>query len=91
MTDQLTSLETIPEVFEALGGIPAVCDIIGATGKRAWQRVDNYRLRGRLASDTYVVLTKALEERGYSAPPSLWGMIDPPPPAESDQPQEAVQ
>ncbi len=84
MSDQLTPLTTIPEVFEALGGIPAVCDIVGAEGKRAWQRVDNWRLRGRFASDTYVVLTDALRERGFSAPPSLWGMLEPPPTESGD-------
>lgn len=77
MPSDLQTLDSIPEIFDALGGIPAICSLIGATGERSWQQVDNWRKRGRLASHTYVVLQDALRERGFQAPPALWGMIEP--------------
>lgn len=84
MASEISQLETVDHVIDALGGVSSVCELIGARKKRSWQRVDNWRLRGRFPSDTYVVLTDALKARQFSAPARLWGMLDPPAPDESD-------
>lgn len=67
-----THLTTVPEVIEALGGVPTVRELTEAT---SWQQVDNWRGRGRFPSRTYVVMTQALSALGVTADSGLWGMV----------------
>lgn len=68
-------LQTTDDVIKALGGREAVAALVG----RDKHSTLNWRSdgRGKFPSDTFLVMTKALEKKGLSAPPSLWGQIDP--------------
>jgi hypothetical protein len=66
MAKQVKSVE---HVIELLGGIKPVASLVGV-GETA---VYNWLVRG-LPPETYVVLIRALEGKGYTAPPSLWQM-----------------
>ncbi len=66
-------LRNTAEVIDALGGNQAVGAITDATP----QAVSNWRSFKSFPAKTYVVLQTALSRLGKSAPPSLWGMIDP--------------
>ena len=37
----------------------------------------NWRASGRLPPNTFFILTSELEKRGLSAPPAIWGMVQP--------------
>ena len=63
-------LATTIEVMDALGGVKAVA----ALTKRTYNAAHNWRSSERFPSNTYVTLTRALEAKGKTAPPSLWGM-----------------
>jgi len=65
-----TELTTTTEVMDALGGNAAVAEITNSTPKAAW----NWRGFETFPANTYLAMTQALAERGFSAPPSLWGM-----------------
>ena len=67
-------LETVAEVFDALGGNAAVMDL---TRAKHLQTVTNWLYTGRFAAHTYLVVTRALEKKGCTAPPHLWGITDP--------------
>lgn len=67
------ALKTAGEVIDALGGTQATANL---TGRKA-QHVTNWRASGRLPASTFLVLSKELEERGKSAPPSVWGIAEP--------------
>lgn len=64
---------TTKQVIEALGGIAAVAALTGRTYNAAcnWGGFDTF------PANTYVAMTAALSERGLTAPPSLWGMVEP--------------
>lgn len=66
-------LTSAREVIDILGGLKAVSELTGVTTitVSAWQT----RLE-TMPAKTFVVLTSALEKRGHTAPPSLWGMIE---------------
>jgi hypothetical protein len=66
----MVRLETSAAVIDALGGNGAVAALIGAKYR---QRVSNWRKMG-FPADTFLVLTQALAEKGFEAPPSLWDM-----------------
>lgn len=68
--DQLT---TTREVMEALGGTSAVAKMTGRTYAAAFNWLDFKTF----PTNTYLVLTEALREKGYTAPASLWGMVEP--------------
>lgn len=63
-------LQTADQVFEALGGTQRVAQITGSK----LSRVGNWKLIKSFPSNTYVVMQKALRERGKIAPASLWRM-----------------
>ena len=65
-------LSTTSEVVKALGGIAAVAEMTGSSYNAAcnWQAFPNFPPK------TYLVLSRALRARGYSAPASLWGMVE---------------
>jgi hypothetical protein len=63
-------LQTATKVIDALGGTAATARLT----KRKIQSVSNWRATGRLPSDTFLVMSKALDDVGKAAPISLWGM-----------------
>lgn len=67
----ITPLASASEVVAALGGTTAVVDL---TDAKSPQVVTNWISRNRFASHTYLILTAALEERGFAADPLLWGI-----------------
>ena len=69
----MVELQTVPDVFEKLGGIDAVAELTGA-GYRA---AHNWKAAGAFPPKTYIALTNALERVGCKAPPALWNMVEP--------------
>jgi hypothetical protein len=84
LSTPLTSLTTVDEVIEALGGNATVQDM---TAAKSLQTVTNWRYVGRCAHSTYLIMTDALKARGYTAPPELWGIKS----AANDQIEPATQ
>lgn len=67
-------LKTTDAVIEALG----VERIRELTGRKSASAVFNWKAGGfvgKFPADTFVVLTEALEREGFTALPSLWGMV----------------
>jgi hypothetical protein len=62
-------LNTTSEVIEALGGIQAVRELTG----RKYTAAHNWLRAKQFPSNTYRKMTSALQDKGLSAPPSLWG------------------
>lgn len=71
MTDHLT---TASAVVDALGGTVATATLLGYVNPHA---VSNWRARGTLPADKYLVMQAELAKRGKTAPPSLWGIAEP--------------
>lgn len=67
---ELATLTRTPDVIAALGGVVAVCDL---TGYR-YNRVHNWLSAPTFPARVMVVMLHALQRKGYTAPPSLWGM-----------------
>jgi hypothetical protein len=63
-------LHSVPEILKALGGVTKVAALMGAS----YQRVHNWKVFGRLPPKTYIILQRALSDRGLAAPSSLWGI-----------------
>lgn len=61
-------ITSMHEVVKALGGTSAVARLTG----RKPQNVSNWKASGHFPPNTFTTLTKALEDRGCTAPPSLW-------------------
>lgn len=61
------------EVIEILGGVAPVADLTGRSYDATW----NWKTWKHFPPDTYLVLTDALNKRGYEAPASLWRMVEP--------------
>lgn len=61
------------QVIDALGGTKAVAILVGKPYRTVW----NWRRFDVFPSNTYVILTEELNERGYCAPLALWSMLDP--------------
>lgn len=66
----LRYLETAADVVAQLGGIKAVAALTG----RKYSAAANWPAFGRFPPNTYLALTKALEQHQCMAPPTLWGM-----------------
>lgn len=64
-------ITTTPDAIAALGGTEAVRELTGRQPKA----ISNWRARGFFPSATYVVLSRALRDLGYEAPPELWRQI----------------
>ena len=62
-------LSTKSDVVNALGGINAVATLT----KRNYPAVQMW-LRRRFPPETYLMMMRALQERGHEAPDALWGM-----------------
>lgn len=73
MAMDLRPLETTKQVIDALGGNAAVREL---TGLRTAQAVWEYVNRGNFPPKTFVVMQEALRDRGFSAPASLWQMLE---------------
>jgi ABC-type hemin transport system substrate-binding protein len=59
-------------IIEALGGTDAVAKLTG----RKYSAAFNWRSFETFPPDTYLVMQRALRERGYDAPPRLWRMVE---------------
>ncbi len=70
----MRELRTVADVIKALGGASETSRIASRTRPRTPQAVSNWRRYKTLPPTTYLLLTEALEERGFSASPKLWGM-----------------
>ena len=66
-------LKTTSAVMDALGGNSAVAKLTGSKPTAVW----NWRTFDKFPSNTYAVMIEALQERGKTAPASLWGMKQP--------------
>lgn len=69
----LEMLETVDDVFAALGKNPGVQALTGDKPST----VSMWRTAGKFPANTYVVLTEALRAIGKTAPDSLWKMKAP--------------
>ena len=69
----LEFLETVADVFTALGENPGVGVLTGAKPST----LSMWRSAGRFPPNTYVVFTEALRALGKTAPDSLWKMKAP--------------
>ena len=65
-------LQTTEEVISALGGVAAVGELTG----RKYSAAFNWKSFGSFPANTYLVMQRALRERGKTAPASLWGMVE---------------
>lgn len=66
----IVDLATADEVIAALGGRGEVAKLVGVTPTA----VSNWNKQGRFASNTYALMIDALNARGRTASPALWGM-----------------
>jgi len=66
-------LQTADDVIDELGGTAATARL---TGRKA-QHVTNWRAAHRLPADTFLILSKELENRGLTAPAEIWGIKTP--------------
>ena len=67
----MTKLSTTREVISALGG---PTDLAAALGFKV-QRVSNWNGWDFFPANTFIPIQALLAERGFSAPPSLWGPL----------------
>lgn len=70
-TAPLIEAATVDAVFEALGGLDAVAALTGSK----YKAVSNWKSFGSFPARTILVMTRALRDRGYTAPSSLWNVI----------------
>lgn len=73
----MQELTSTAAVIGALGGVAPVAAMTG----REYNAAENWKRFEHFPPDTYLVMTKALQERGCTAPASLWRMV----PAEPEQ------
>lgn len=66
-------LHTTSEIVKALGGNGPTARLTGRTTQHVW----NWKNAGRFPADTFLILSKELEDRGYRAVPELWGITQP--------------
>lgn len=71
--DDLEELNSVAEVFTALGENPGVARLTGDKPST----LSMWRAAGSFPSNTYVVLTEALRAVGKTAPDALWKMRSP--------------
>lgn len=78
----IQELDTVSAAVKALGGSLAVAKLTG----RPIQAVSNWKGNGWFPPATFLVLSAELARAGYSAPPSLWRIEEPPPASASEIP-----
>ena len=66
-------LTTTEQVIYALGGTRAVADMTG----RKYNAAHNWLGFDHFPPNTFLLMQAALEERGLTAPASLWKMMEP--------------
>lgn len=71
--NHLEPLETLEQVFTALGGNPGLESLTGSKPST----VSMWKKAGSFPAKTYVLMTEALHAIGKTAPDSLWGMKEP--------------
>lgn len=64
-------LKSTVEVINALGGLQGMRELIGAVP----QQVHLWKVRGFFPSRYYMVMSRALTEKGFEAPPELWRQV----------------
>lgn len=69
----MIELSAASEIFDKLGGVRAVAELTGRTYDAAW----NWKRFNRFPPNTYSIMTAALNANGYTAPGSLWRMVEP--------------
>jgi hypothetical protein len=69
----MDELSTASDVIDECGGTGATADLT----QRPIQSVSNWRAANKLPAATFIVITAELKRRGKTAPPSLWGMVEP--------------
>ena len=74
-------LSTASAIIDALGGnVPFLAIInqgVPLQEQRRTTHASNYRSTGRLPPDTFLIVMAALEQRGLTAPPSIWKIREP--------------
>ena len=65
-------LHSTVAVIDALGGTDAVAKLTG----RKYSAAFNWRSFETFPPDTFLVMTEALREKGFVAPPKLWRMVE---------------
>jgi hypothetical protein len=63
-------LHTAEEIVDAIGGTAATALLT----ERKMQHVSNWKASGRLPPDTFMIVKKELERRGFTASPTLFGI-----------------
>jgi len=71
------TLDTVDAVIDALGGTAEVARLVG----RGAQAVANWRKRGSMPPEMFLIMSDALAARDLRALPALWGMAEPAEPA----------
>jgi hypothetical protein len=66
-------LKTKEEVLEALGGDHGAAALTGSD----YKNVETWKRARTFPSRYFLVMTFALHQRGYTAPPELWGQVTP--------------
>lgn len=67
----MRTLRTTKQVVDALGGLSAVCKLLGTNTKQSWNWVGRAET---FPANTYCKLIEALNEIERTAPPQLWNM-----------------
>jgi hypothetical protein len=67
---QPETLNSAAEVFNELGGNAGLEELTGSKPST----VSMWKKAGNFPTNTYLIMTQALRERGKTAPASLWGM-----------------
>lgn len=70
----MKTLTSVDDVIDALGGNVAMVSRGFAKGP---QHISMWRSTQRLPAKTYVIMLEELRSFGFTAPPSLWGMLEP--------------
>lgn len=65
-------LETAADVIESLGGTVKTARIADVRPSQ----VSGWRATNRMGAKSFLVIQRELSDRGLTAPPSLWGMIE---------------
>lgn len=68
---QHATLDSAAAVIKALGGPTKLGRLVGRTPQQAW----NWRRANRFPGRTYLLMTQALADLGYTAAPELWQQI----------------